>query len=211
MRLADFETDIPRVRKEKKTDEQLYAIEDILEKRNGANGEEVLVKWENWDGGPEWIKLSRNVTLKKYLDINKANPYSCTLTHKIIQAVAPIHLNTHVQGIRQAIYDSLGACMATPDGQIGCVTKTSISLPFPKETFDSVFRSCRLSEIPPEQNANVKCMVTHTFLTETLGPAWDVRESANSSTEMRVNASRPLLLEWGYISRSRWNHSKCPR
>lgn len=194
------------------TSKLLYTVTDVMEDKTDTTGcKEVLVQWDKWTGPTERVKLTGNYALKQYLDQNRANPYSSTLARKAVLASDLGHLNVHVQAVRQAMFDSLGANMTTPDGQRGCVSKSSISLPFPKDTFDSVFRCCRLSELPPEQTANIKCLVTHDFLTEALGSGWGIRESHNSSTQVKVNASRPITLEWGYTPRSRWDHSFCQR
>ena len=87
---------------------QLFQVEDIIEKRGEGEDREVLVRWANWVEPPEWVRLSTQPELKRYLNQNEANPHSCSLVNQQLGEAPVVHENLEVQALRQAIFLCLG-------------------------------------------------------------------------------------------------------
>ena len=190
--------------------QKLDEVADVVAERGEGHMREVQVRWANWDGPLEWVKLISNPELETWLDANGANPYSCTLARSSITMESLGHPNLEVQNLRMAIFDSLGGGRATPGGQIGRETRSSVNVPMTKETFDSVFRSLGLPAIPLRSTGNVNCYISHADVTKALGPGWDYR-AFETSTQICVSHTVPIHLTWGYPLRHNFCHKNCLR
>lgn len=185
----------------------------MLDERHDGGEQEVLVKWGKWDGPPEWVRLSTQPELAKYLSRNEVNPYSSTLVYNQLSQTPLPHENMEVLALRQAIFDSLGGGNATREGRRGMQAVVSVCVPFSKESFDATFRSLGLDLIPAGEHGNVRCYISCGDLTYALGPGWDFRSSEGTSTRTFVSRaeSDPPMLTWSYKRRVNFSHTDCPR
>ncbi len=198
-----------RKRKAKAKDTAIHEVQDVLAEKGDLGYKEFLVQWRHWDPkDTQWIQASGNMGLVRWLDANRANPYSCTLNRRKLLGVDR-HPNDEVVALRAAVWDALSTPTATPDGNVGVEMTSNISIPFSKESFDSVFRSLGCQDIPTMDSGNVECMVTHALMSQALGPGWDVR-TFKTSTLNRVQDAG-IHLKWGFHERYNWDHSQCNR
>ena len=180
----------------------------MASKGEGAD-KEVHVIWENWDGEPTWVKVDDNPELKKFLDKNEANPYSCTLARNTLTSKPQPHMNQEVMALRQAIFDSLNARW-TGDGQLGRQMRVCATVPFSKEVFDSCFLTQNIQDVPLNDASNVTAYITAAQLTSAIGPDWG-RRGFKTSTVTYVNFNHKIHLTWGYKKRINFLHKECPR
>ena len=191
----------------------LWEVKDVLDVRGPAEEQEILVRWDGWNGPDQWLKAAHQPELTKYLSRNRANPYSSTYAAARVRAAQPLDLPEDLEllSIRQAIFDGLSGHRATPNGQVGWQSRIHIQVPFSLQAFETHFRSLDLDQIPIHDRGNVSCYITHKDLTQVLGKGWASRGCRHTSTVAYINPAHKIRLTWSFKERVNYDHSACPR
>ncbi|XP_062619862.1 uncharacterized protein LOC134281406 [Saccostrea cucullata] len=208
VRYGDWEENFNlRELKDKKLEEKLWEVEDILERKE----QEVLVKWKDWEGPSTWVSLDENQELQQFIERNKGNPLSCQLHSRNLDAnkVECMDLPDDVMALRQAIFDSLGDARRTPDGALGVQARTTVKVPFSSTSFSTYFRSLKDLDLPAD-NGNVDFYLTGEEMTCAIGENWSSR-CYKTSTETFVSFREYVHVWWGFKERKQYEHNTCKR
>lgn len=139
--VEDFSTDDENeigLEEEEEDPNQLWEVEDVLERRGERDAQEVLIRWKDYSSEfDSWIDLRSNSELKSFVERNQANPDSSSLARWLVPTYDPN--DEHRLSIRQAVFDELGTQRATPNADRGRARRAYVKLPFPKAAFLSCF------------------------------------------------------------------------
>lgn len=188
--------------------QKLWEIDDILDRRGEGGEEEVLVKWRDWLGPADWVRLATNPELRNFLRKNEANPGSCSLVRKSVGGPAS---NDDIGALQQAIYDTLCDVRRTPDGSIGRQSRVSVKVPFREAEFDRRFRDIPALRSRIPTCGNVEMMMTVEEMDIVFGGSTWSRRGYTTSTETFVSNKDYIHLSWGFKDRKQYNHDKCKR
>ena len=164
-------------------------MEKILQRRDG----EVLVKWLDWNGPAEWVRLADNPELQSFLTHSRATPDNS-------EPIVPYE----VQALRQAVFEHLAGARYTGDGNMGRQTRISVKVPFPESVFDATFGLIGLRGIP------VTAYVSIQDVTKAIGQKWSSR-SHPTSTETYVSPNERIHIRYQVPHLVQHSHALCPR
>lgn len=86
--VEDFSTDDENeigLEEEEEDPNQLWEVEDVLERRGERDAQEVLIRWKDYSSEfDSWIDLQSNSELKSFVERNQANPDSSSLARRLV-------------------------------------------------------------------------------------------------------------------------------
>ena len=160
-----------------------------MDRREG----EVKVRWADWNGPEEWVRLADNPELQSFLTHSRAAP-------DIDNVAQPYE----VAALRQAIFESLGGARFTGDGSMGIQSRVSVKVPFPRRVFDATFGKLCFADIPVSKYISIE------DVSKAIGQGWSLRNH-HTPTETLVSAKHAIHLSYRHKNLVQHSHEQCKR